>query len=329
MKHIYPLSTLVLLPLIGVAQPVLDFSTNGTVPGDAYVYQAGPWVDPGSAGADQTWDLTGLSTDSVINILFIDPVGTPDEASFPNATIAAEDQGAYSYSEFNASGGYFHGLAPPGFSPIVYSDPMQMAAFPATIGTSWVDDFDAAYDIAGNAVTRTGTITAMADAYGTLLMPGGTLTDVLRVSATETYTDDFGLGSSTFENIYTDFLQAGTHYPIVHIFSITTSFFGNSTTITGAQWMNEVSTQIGSVSDLRDELSVRAADQAIVVALPRMNEGSTLDLLNATGVVLQTQILGTAQGGVVRFDAHGYASGVYMVRLTSDNSTAVGRVVLE
>lgn len=332
MKHLYPLSLLVLSPLIGTAQPVLDYSTNGTLPGDAFVYQAGPWVDPGTAGADQTWDLTGLSTDSIINILFVDPATTPDGASFPSATIAASESGGYTYSEFNATGGYFHGLALTGFTPAVYSDPMQQVVFPATLGTAWTDDFGGTFDILGTTVTRTGTITAEADAYGTLQLPWGTLTDVLRVSGTEAYTDDYGLGTLTYENNYYDYLQAGTRYPIVHIFSTTTSFFGNTTTITGAQWMNGIPTNITTAASGGENLVVRidASDRAIVVALPEHLIGETvLELLSTTGVVLQQRRIGSTDGRTVRLDAQGSASGVYLVRLTGSRNSAVGRVVLD
>ena len=85
-----PFVTLFILAIVtGVqAQPVLTFPENAPVPGTSYLLHFGPFVDPGSAGADQTWDLSGLTTDSTMNIVLAAPGMVIGNEAFPGATVA-------------------------------------------------------------------------------------------------------------------------------------------------------------------------------------------------------------------------------------------------
>src|SRR5690606_25605950 len=85
-----PFATLLTLAIVaGVqAQPVLTFQENAPVPGTSYLLHFGPFVDPGSAGADQTWDMIGLTTDSTMNITLAAPGTVIGNEAFPGATVA-------------------------------------------------------------------------------------------------------------------------------------------------------------------------------------------------------------------------------------------------
>mgnify|MGYP003394459855 CR=1 FL=1 len=313
---------------------MLNFGNTGTIPGDAFVYNACPWVAPGMAGANQTWDLSALTSDSLIMIQFVDPATPPDGASFPSATIAAEDMGFFAYSQFDATGGFFHGMtSQPGDPPIVYSDPMQMAFYPATFGTTWTDDFHAEFLVSGFNIVRDGTLSAECDGYGTLILPWGTLTDVLRCTYVEDYTENSGFTTVFLHREYTHFLQAGTHYPIVHLFSFTTTVFGSVNTISGSQWL--VDGSVGMPATAYNQPSINAwADASsnaiqIDLDLGTQTGSASLDLLDASGALLVQRQLGATSGRQrERISTGSLAAGMYLVRVHSGGATASQRVVV-
>lgn len=334
MKQLLPLSILLISGVSAHSQaPVLDFANTGTLPGESYVYHACAWQSPGSSGIGQTWDFSTFTTDSLINISFVDPAGTPEAASFPTATIAADNGGdAYAYSEFVASGGSFLGMTLPGEAPIVYSDPMLQAYYPSTYMTSWTDDYAASFSVAGFAVVRSGTISAEADAYGTLILPYGNLTDVLRVTYVDDY-DDVSLITVSSHREYTYYLQAGTHYPIAEIFSYATTVLGNTTTITGSHWLDIGSVGVAPLPVPSASLMVTAdpSTDAIHVDMQLETGPAVLDLIGTTGAVLEHRALGALPSGhrTERFATGGIAGGLYLVRLHTGDRTIVRRVALE
>lgn len=316
------------------AQPVLNFVDVGTVPGDAFTYHDCPWQPPGTPGISQTWDFSSLTTDSLIQISFVDPATTPDAASFPTATIAADDDSAMAYSMFNSTGGQFLGLSLTGLGTIVYSDPMQMVVYPATYLTSWTDAFAANFSLGGFPVTRTGTITAEVDGYGTMIMPYGTLTDVLRASYVEDHVDDNGFGATSFHHVYTYFLQAGTHYPVVDIYSITvTPAFGPATTVEGTHWLVAGPQSVTSTAAMSEMFSVYPvpAHERLIVELSGTAGNATLDLVDASGRLIARHTLGalSPRKRIERIDLHGLDAGLYLLRATIGGQVMVRNVVVE
>ncbi len=318
------------------AQPVLELVDVGTVPGDAFTYHDCPWQTPGTPGMAQTWNFAGFTTDSLVQIAFVDPATTPDAASFPTATIAADDDSVLAYSVFNSTGGQFLGLSLTGLGTIVYSDPMQMVVYPATYMTSWTDIFAANFSIGGFPVARTGTITAEVDGYGSMIMPYGTLTDVLRASYVEDNVDDNGFGTTSVHRVYTYFLQAGTHYPIVDIYSITvTPVFGPAITVEGTHWLVVGPDAAPGASASPEQFRVYpipATDQLNVEFLGVGTGGPwTLDLVDASGRVVTQRSLGNLarSNHIEQIDLRGLDAGMYLLRATVNGHSVVRRVLVE
>jgi hypothetical protein len=314
------------------AQPILTFGNTGTVPGDAFVLRACEWQDPGAGGAVQIWDLTTLTTDSMIDLVFVDPSTTPDGIYFPTATIASLDTLGNAYNQFDINGGSLLGVSLPGSQPIVYSDPMIWVTFPCTYMTSWTDPFQAAYDLGGFNFQRTGTITATADGYGTLMMPYGQLDDVLRVTYVEDY-QDVSLLTLTAHREYTYFMQAGTHYPVVNLFSYSATVLGNTQTITGAQWLEVPSTSIARNAGRTSGFSVWPvpANDAVTV---RFNSGTgacTIDIIDALGQIAVHRDVITPATGMheERIAIAGLDPALYTLRIRQGGRETAQRIVVQ
>ncbi len=186
-----------------MAQPIL---TGADLPaiGDALTFSTDNSVDgltPGAAGADQTWDFSGLEAEVSYTSTFISPSDAFANERFPDATIALEtdtvtDEGAITgYSFLQVTNDAVFNL---GFSadflgtgtPIqfVFEQPQQVLALPTTSTTSFTDvsvrviqvDGSAFSDQADSArITTEQTRTVTVDGWGTLTTPAGTF-DALR-----------------------------------------------------------------------------------------------------------------------------------------------------
>lgn len=318
----------VLLPLTLSAQPVLDFNTTATLPGESYIYHASPWHDPGSAGMDQTWDFSAFVTDSLIYINFVDPATTPDGALFPNATIAALDTGGiFAYSAFTTAGGEFQGLSIPGLGAIVYSDPMSQGTFPCTYNTTWTDNLAAEF-VLGLPTVRTGTTTGTADGYGTLILPWGSITDVLRITYVEDYADSNAFSVTTTHREYTDFHKAGTHYPLAHILSITVTNIGGTFTTSGSQWMDETTTLVAAATATpRVEAYPVPANDVLNVRLDG-NGAVTLELLDAQGRPVMRRSANGTGPRLVQMGTSKLSAGAYTLRVVGNGASTMRQVVL-
>lgn len=149
-------------------------------------------IDPGPAGANQTWNFSTFVGDEETTITFIDPAQTPFSDSIAGTGInlatefADEEMGGFGFFTVNQEGMSINafGILENGipFSYNEYDPAPKMLAFPFAYQNS--------YDTYGEIVFSYGDefsmvnkewATITADAWGTLTNPIGTYNNVLRV----------------------------------------------------------------------------------------------------------------------------------------------------
>lgn len=200
---------------------------------------------------------------------------------------------------------------------------MTHVVFACTFNTTWADDFAADFEIAGFPIVRTGTVTGTADAYGTLILPSGTFTDVLRATYVEDHTDA-GFVTITAHREYTHYMKAGTHYPLAHIYSFSTTVMGNTTVITGAQWMDAGSTGLLAAAAPSAEVEVYPvpASDVLFVRCPGEVGSITLSDMQGRTVALRSPI-GVDEAGRIVMDTRALPGGTYLLRVVSEEGTFV------
>lgn len=179
MKKVNLAILIALLPLCAFAQPVAtsaNVSMNFT--GEFYFAQADGF-SPGGSGANQTWNFSGLDltlggTDTSIPV-----AGSPFAATFPTANYLYKFEGLggtrYYYHNLSSakyeilSMGY-NGSVGDNYSP----NPLTWVTFPYTFNTVFTDTYQSTDDEVATSFTATY------DAYGTLVLPTGTFTNVIR-----------------------------------------------------------------------------------------------------------------------------------------------------
>ncbi|MGE0636624.1 MAG: T9SS type A sorting domain-containing protein [Bacteroidia bacterium] len=203
------------------AQPTITASSFTPQPGENFLVHLFPYQAAGIGGAGLTWDFSGITATGTANMNHVDPASTPSSASFPDATVSISQGGAYSYFEGTSSAWYYNGVVASG-NLIPYSNAEKLMEFPFTYNDSYTDNFGATYT-AGVTITRAGTVNVSADAYGTLILPYGTINNVIRVKVIENYTDSYTVTVPvTLNYAATNYYwyKADTHYPVLSISSL-------------------------------------------------------------------------------------------------------------
>lgn len=176
------------------AQPSLTAATNNPVPGDVfYGTQCDTTgVTPGSSGASVTWNLSALTATGFDTTSYYTCSTAIHCDSFAGSNIVAYDGSGYTYMQastagfsllgYYSMGSYYHII---GGHDIIY--------YPLTYTSTHLDTSGADY---GGFAFQYVQDSFIYDGYGTLILPTGTYTNVVRVHDIEITKDSSFTGSS-------------------------------------------------------------------------------------------------------------------------------------
>lgn len=314
-----PLLASALLASTMLAQPVLTHALNAPLPGATYTMHYGAYVSPGGAGAGQTWNLSGLSADSTATLQLVAPTSTPFNTSFPNATVAETGGAGVMFFRTTPNGVYFAGSASEGIV-IPYTEQGRYLTFPCTFGTQWTDTESAAFTADGFSVERTGTITGHADGSGTLVLPDGQVTNVLRVHWHEEAVDTtagFAMHSVHDSHLY---YVPGIAYPLAQLVHRELSFLGTTQVTEYAQWVGDLSTDITDDGETEGGLRlfpVPAHDRLIITSAHGHLEPGSITVLDMAGRQVGVQQVRCLQDGRSEIALNDLRPGTYLLQLTN------------
>jgi hypothetical protein len=204
------------------AQPYISNTDFNPLVGESHTtYSFTPLpFDPGPSGANVTWDFSTISPGNTTVLTIVTPSSTPNGANYPSATIAADFGGYYEYMIANTSFFARSGIDV-GF-PMVYSDEEKILTYPFTYNSTFTDSFAASF----LTTNRTGVVTGTADAYGTLILPWGTVSNVLRFHLVENFQDASPSGTQAYTSDNYFWVTPGVHYYLCSISSLTGTIAG-------------------------------------------------------------------------------------------------------
>jgi hypothetical protein len=201
MKKIYAL-IISFIPLLSLAQPTVmqsDLPVAGLVSQTGIDNAYTSAMTPG--GASQTWDYSTLLNNSQGGLSFSSAVGTPFTTYFPTANLVTYDTsggGSYQYFTTNSSGFYTNGIAQGG-GAFVFNPAQLIFPVPFTYGSTANNTSRLQVDtsLSGFAYRIVHSVISSfeGDGWGTLMIPGNTISNTLRIKETDVTID------STFLNI--------------------------------------------------------------------------------------------------------------------------------
>lgn len=221
MRHILLSITAVAATLSSIAQPTLTAANSNPVPGDKFygVYCNTTGVSKGPSGAAVTWDFSTLTAVGYDSIAYVACAGTTYCDTFPGSTVATEYDGDFDYFITDASGFYYTGYGMSGGCAI-YSDYSTRMVYPFTYNSTHVDDYSMVQ--AAFSTWSYGKDSMLADGWGTLILPTGTYSNVLRVRYRVYSTDSFAMTTPADVNrrLSEQYLwfMPGMHMPLLSMY---------------------------------------------------------------------------------------------------------------
>ena len=196
-----------------LAQPTMTAANFNPVVGQTTILHnhTPTTLAPGNSGANQTWNFASTPNLGTLNVAFMTPASTPYAASFPTANLANNQNGLYEYMITNNNFMARAGVYASG-TTIPFSDEEKYMTFPMSYNGTYTDPFGGTFVSGGFTFTRSGTIEATADGYGTLILPWGTVTNVLRIYYIEDYQDVYAFGTIDYYSETYAWVKPGTHY---------------------------------------------------------------------------------------------------------------------
>lgn len=321
------------------AQPVLN--QNRYIPSvgtSVSYYVIDSTFSPGGAGANQTWNFTGMKKYPGLTntIHFVSPNQTAYGLQFSSSAYAdTSDTQNTTYYSYNASelfcdGYIFDGGATLGDVVVKFSSNKEkIMNFPFTYSDMFTDNFSGNISNSfGLTGTVSGTATVTADAYGTLQLPMGvTLNNVLRVKIVESATvitmlGTFNLNSTAY--FYIDTANT-TAVPVLKFYDV--DFNGNQ-----QKWVHSLydapvisGTQEYQMASLPFIYPNPARDRVYVSCFG--NQPVRIEVMDVSGKIVK-EIQCTA-GAVLPVDITEVPSGLYLVRIFSEDEGKLYKMIKE
>ena len=173
MKKIYLAFIFVGFFLTSYSQFLMKSNTHILREGDEHYFNITNNVDPGIAGATQTWNFSNLETKSQLTSYMYSAYSTNNSADIPDANTVLEEYGTKFY--FKTSEGIIeqYGTVTKNNTITKYDKPFVKMVFPFNYGDSYSGDFSGTVEGANNYTANfSGSFLLEADAYGTLILPG-------------------------------------------------------------------------------------------------------------------------------------------------------------
>lgn len=323
------LSLLSLSAFTTVCQPTLNLGNMQPTVGDTYTRANAAYQAPGPAGVNVTWDFsTVVPVDAPLTLTYVVPSTAPGAANYPTANAAWQTASGfvnfqqYASTSLQDLGTWF------GFGYGVFTDPIKVLAFPCTFNTTWNDNYQGTAQVFGTTIIN-GSITSTADAYGTLILPSGTFTNVLRVRSTRSETNITADLATTISGETYYFLKAGYSNPLMEIRNTTTTQPG------GVPQVEQTLTYMTASSVGTPELAARipvtvfptATDGLVVIRTDSPLDGGTeVLLLDGLGRIVHRHV--PVPAATLQLDLGTFRPGRYTVVVTwPDGRRSVAAVV--
>jgi hypothetical protein len=281
----------------------------------------------GSAGTGQTWNYNSLNVvwSSPQTTTWVAMSSVPNASLFPSGTIANwSGSGTYGvYANTSGSSIYLGDASASTASCNVYSNSATLFTFPFTFGSNVSDTYSSS--VSGDNIT--GTVTANGHGTGTLLTPGLSTSNVLKVRQV---THQIGTLSGTVDFIQDIFYSAGNKFPLLTVFSATIA----STVYTGAT-VNRYGfvgiSENAKETDFSIAPNPASNRETHIHYSTNGDESYFVKIMNAVGQEVKEIELkdnGAGEHSAI-IDLHDLNSGVYFVKLKGKNSESIKKLVIE
>ncbi len=273
----------------------------------------------GSSGASQTWNYTSISTgtNTPFSYTYVPMSSVINNSLYPTGTLARRiGVGGYDdvYNNTSLKVEYLGFAQPTASNCQVYSDPAIFYSLPFTYGSSSTDT----YSYTSWTGTYTGTIITTGDGTGTLQLPSGTYSNILKIT----------ILYPSFPSIENRFYSALSKFPLLTVSSTTMG----TTIYKGGQINTLVSTSImrSDYENTADVFPNPVTNGELFVSTTPSLEKTTIEIYNVLGQQVKT-ILFESQNGreSKKINVSDMAKGIYYLRISNKEMTETQKIIIE
>ncbi len=317
------------------AQPTLTAATNTPVAGDIFNGRIcdTTGVHPGAAGASVTWNFSTLHATSQDTISYMACSSTPHCDSFATSNLASFDNSTYQYYLNTASAMTGIGqVDAAGTSYVHLSNYLDQMFYPCTYNSTHVDTATGHFTISGTPISLRILDSFIADGYGTLTLPTGTRTNVLRVHMI-TYTTDTAtvFGFPVINNDRTEsylWFDTGYHSPVLMLGLDTVG--GVALHVSSAKFFTHGAvlgtTNLASDNSALEVFPNPATENITVKFNAATPENVSVSLTDLVGREVATASQITNNSATI--PVSGLSSGLYLVQVINGNERTTRKVVV-
>lgn len=306
-----------------LAQPTLTATGINPVVGNVLTVVSGTTaVSPGSAGANQTWNLSGI-TGSSGSYTVITSSSTPNGSMFPGATLSNSGSGAYPYYNTTSSAYQFYGTY--GSTAQYYSNPEDYLHYPCTYNMTFTDAFVCTYSTS-TMMYRNGTTTVTADGWGTLTTPAGTFSNVMRLHTQSTYMDtgsimSFPITAGMTTDLYAWYLN-GNHAALASTATYTMDNSGSISTFSLSSYLTNV--VVGVSENISGEQALKlfpnpTSDNINIQIESGANANTVVKVTNMLGDEISVMEINNTTANN-NLDVSDLDEGIYFIRVYSEGT---------
>lgn len=321
---------------IANAQTIITLDDITPSFGTEIIENQGSYTEPGATGENQIWDFSTLDEISSQQMIFSNPLDVEGSEYFPEATHAIGfNSGSgvefrrYANNKLEDLGAYDSGTA------FAYTNYKSILEFPLQYQSTFTDT---AYLMINNGnfnLEQTSIRSGMVDGFGTLELPSGTYTNVLRVSVTENETslvfqDGEQVDNQSVNREFTFYYKSGYAASLLSFFTFT--FQGSPSSS-----LTYLADQITSVKKIEDDMSntvsiyPNPAENEISISLsaPKYHVSSIAiyDLMGQ--LVLQKSLKKNFSGeSSVKIETSALSSGVYILNVRIGDAYVNKKIVI-
>jgi hypothetical protein len=262
----------------------------------------------------------------------VTPSSTTHGSQFSNANIAYSTPGSgVTYIKTSSTAMQYYGAAPESGTVIMsYDNPEDQLRFPFTYNDTYTDSWATEF-VSGTTFYRTGTTTVTADGYGTLITPGGTYTNVLRVHFYQSYRDSAFMGVPYIINYTNDeyiWYKDGYHAALAAVYHTTNSITGDGYGASYPALGSGADENIGILSSLF-VFPNPASDILYINFETEKSCQIEITLSDVTGRLTQVSAFADAVQGAnnIVLDVSSLSPGIYYMTLTFDGEKVTCRQI--
>ena len=305
------------------AQPVLTAANMNPVHGDFFsVHFVDTNVSHGAAGANVTWNYASATQTGFDSIMVYACDSTPYCSTFPGSNIAELSGGAYEYFNAISTKLTITGVHNP-FADLVLSNTADQLRYPFTYNSVYADTLYYGSSVLDDYYTEIDSF--IYDGYGTLILPSGTDTGVVRIHNITYYHDSTSssVDDGRMETYY--WYKPGCHNALLVIDYDTVGSTTGQLYVADATYFvpRANTTAVENIASLKASIDLypNPATDVLHIQFKTPRAASFIaTITDVTGRIIKTITRDniTTGSGDIEYPVTDLQSGIYFVRLQSD-----------